>query len=64
MKKANTKVIYLQKLDGAGGVIYNGYNEWGQKIHGWDSRDIPTLRKEAKRDGYKVVVVDKLPELV
>jgi len=59
--KKNKKIIYLQKLDGAGGVKYSGYNEWGQKINGWDSRDIRTLRNEAKKDGYKVLITDKLP---
>jgi len=63
MTKENKKILYLQKMDGAGGVKYNGYNEWGQKINGWDSRDVPTLRKEAKKDGYRVVIVEKLPVL-
>lgn len=56
------KVIYLQKLDGAGGVRYVGYNEWGQKITGWDPRDISVIKREASKGGYKVRVVDRLSD--
>lgn len=63
MTKESKKIIYLQKLEGAGGVKYNGFNEWGQKINGWYPEDVQTLRKEAKKEGFKVIIVDKLPIL-